>query len=135
MSPILVYIKWIMLVSGVLTTTVVYAAFAPAAALQSTFGEALDGPLANVIVRNWGALVGLMGVMLIYGAFDPASRPLALVTAGLSKAVFIGLVLWEGARYLDNQAAVSVVVDTVMIALFVWYLVAERQTRLASVRR
>jgi len=32
-------IKWIMLVSGVLTSTMVYAALAPEAALQSNFGE------------------------------------------------------------------------------------------------
>lgn len=31
-------IKWIMLVAGVLTCTMLYAAFAPQASLQSTFG-------------------------------------------------------------------------------------------------
>jgi hypothetical protein len=32
-------IKWIMLVSGTLTCTMVYAAIAPQAALRATFGE------------------------------------------------------------------------------------------------
>jgi hypothetical protein len=49
--------KWIMLVSGALTCTMVYAAIAPQAALRSTFGESLEGPLAEIIVRNWGGLV------------------------------------------------------------------------------
>ena len=45
--------KWIMLLSGVLTSTMIYAAIAPDAALQSTFGETLTGPLAQIVVRNW----------------------------------------------------------------------------------
>ena len=53
--------KWIMLLSGVLTSTMIYAAIAPDAALQSTFGETLSGPLAQIVVRNWGALIALIG--------------------------------------------------------------------------
>jgi hypothetical protein len=46
-------IKWIMIVSGALTCTMFYAAIAPQAALQGTFGETLDGAAANIVVRNW----------------------------------------------------------------------------------
>lgn len=35
--------RWLMFVSGALTFTMVYAAFAPQAALQSNFGATLDG--------------------------------------------------------------------------------------------
>ena len=65
MNFIAAYIKWIMLVSGALTCTMVYAAIAPQAALRATFGETLQGPLAEIVVRNWGALITLMGAMLI----------------------------------------------------------------------
>jgi hypothetical protein len=116
--------KWIMLVSGLLTFTMVYAAIAPEAAFQSTFGETFSGPAADVVVRSWGALIALVGAMLIYGAFRPAQRPLILLVAAASKAVFIALVLSEGARFLGHQAGVAVVVDAVMVALFCWYLVA-----------
>ena len=58
-------IKWIMLVSGALTCTMIYAAIAPQAMLRSTFGESLEGPLAELVVRNWGALIFLVGAMLI----------------------------------------------------------------------
>jgi hypothetical protein len=44
MTWIVRHIRWIMVVSGVLTTTMVYAAIAPDAALRSTFGETLSGP-------------------------------------------------------------------------------------------
>jgi hypothetical protein len=124
MHWILTNVKWIMVVSGVLTSTMVYPAIAPEAALQSTFGETLDGPLANIIVRNWGALIAMVGGMLVYGAFRPAVRGLVLVVAGASKAIFIALVLSEGTRYLSQQAGIAVVVDSAMILLFAVYLLA-----------
>lgn len=114
--------KWIMLVSGALTCTMVYAAIAPQAMLQSTFGETLEGPLADLIVRTWGVLIFLVGVMLIYGAFNSAVRPLVLLVAAASKAVFVALVLANGDRYLQTQAGVSIAVDSLMVIVFLAYL-------------
>ena len=118
-------IKWIMLVSGVLTCTMIYAAIAPQAMLQSTFGESLQGPLAELVVRHWGALIFLVGVMLIYGAFNPAVRPLVLFVAAASKLIFIVLVTMNGGRYLQTQAGVSIAVDSVMVLLFFAYLATQ----------
>jgi hypothetical protein len=44
----------------------------------------------------------------------------------LSKAVFISLVFSQGGRYLEQQAGVAIAVDTVMVALFAWYLAVAR---------
>jgi hypothetical protein len=118
--------RWIMLVSGGLTATMVQAAITPDAALQSNFGETVSGPLAHLVVRNWGALIALVGGMLIYGAFNQIQRPLVLIVAGASKVVFIALVLSDGARYLSHQVGVAVAIDSVMVVLFGWYLVAVR---------
>ena len=120
-------IKGIMLLSGGLTATVGYAAVAPAAALQSTFGETLSGPLAELLVRNWGVLVALLGVLLIHGAFHPGSRRAALLAAGASKIWFIALVLSNGTRFLGHGAGTAVAVDTVMVLLFAAYLAAIRR--------
>jgi hypothetical protein len=119
-------IKWIMLVAGVLTCTMIYAASAPQAALRGTFGETLQGPLADIVVRNWGVLITLVGAMLIYGAYRPAMRPLVLVVAGLSKLVFIVLVLAHGSRYLGQQAGIAIAIDAVWVVLFALYLAATR---------
>jgi len=121
-------IKWIMLVSGALTCTMLYAAIAPQAALRSSFGETLEGPVAEIVVRNWGALIALVGAMLIYGAYDPPGRRLILTVAGLSKATFIALVLMNGRQYLGHQVGVSVAVDLVMVLLFIGYLIGERRS-------
>jgi hypothetical protein len=126
MSWIVTNIKWIMVVCGGLTCTMLYAAIAPRAALRSTFGETLEGPLAEIIVRNWGALIAIVGAMLIYGAFDRPSRPAILTIAALGKLVFIGLVVSHGGRYLSQQAGVAVVLDSVMVLLFAGYLVGAR---------
>ena len=121
-------IKWIMLVSGAMTCTMVYAAIAPQAMLQRTFGEGVDGALAELVVRNWGVLIFLVGAMLIYGAFNVAVRPLVLTVAAASKVTFIALVLSNGDRYLRGQVGMSVVVDAVMVLLFVMYLITSPRT-------
>ena len=136
MKAVVRHIKGIMLVSGVLTTTVAYAAIAPSAALQSTFGESLSGPVGELLVRNWGVLVGLLGVLLIHGAFNPATRRTALVAGGASKLWFIALVLSNGTRFLGYGAGTAVVADTIMVTLYAIYLVATRhqtEARRASI--
>lgn len=119
-------IKPVMLTSGALTCTMLYAAFFPEAALQSTFGESISGPAAEMVVRNWGVLIFLIGALLIRGAFDPAIRGAALLAAGVSKAAFIALVLAGGSQYLSQGAALPVAVDGVMVVLFTAYLIAPR---------
>ena len=122
-------IKWIMLVAGALTCTMVYAAISPQAALLSTFGETLDGPLADIVVRNWGVLIALVGTMLIWGAFNPQVRNMALTVAGVSKVAFIALVLSHGGRYINGQAGVAIAIDLVWVVLFAWYLLSAHAAR------
>lgn len=126
MAWVVANIQWIMLVSGVLTATMIFAAIAPQAALRQTFGETLEGPLVEVVVRNWGALIASVGGLLIYGAYDEPSRPLILIFAGATKVIFIALVVAQGGRYLRKQAGVAVIVDVIIVALFATYLVAVR---------
>jgi hypothetical protein len=127
MSWIAANIHRIMVVSGVLTLTMIYAAIAPESALRSTFGESVGGPVADVVVRNWGALIALMGGMLIYAAGKPALRPLTLIVAGASKAIFIALVLSHGGRFLGYQAGIAVSVDLIWVVVFAAYLLAVRR--------
>jgi len=125
MTWIVTSMKWIMLVAGLLTCSMFYAAVAPDAALQATFGESLQGPVAAIVVRNWGVLIGLMGAMLIYGAFHVAARPLVLTVAGLSKVGFLFLLLTYGRPFLGH-AAVAVVSDVFQVLLFAGYMFAIR---------
>ena len=125
MQWIIARIKWIMLVSGVLTCTMLYAAIAPQAALRTTFGATLEGPVAEIVVRNWGALIALVGALLIYGAFNPASRRLILTIAIISKLIFMLLVITYGREYL-GKAGIALAVDLVSVGLFGAYLLGNR---------
>jgi hypothetical protein len=126
MKLITTHIKWIMLVSGALTCTMFYAAIAPQAALMSTFGASISGPLAEIVVRNWGVLITLVGAMLIYGAFRPIHRTLIIAVATISKMVFIGLVLTIGSQYL-GKAGVAIAFDAVVVVLLIVYLASVRR--------
>ncbi len=122
MNWIVTKIKWIMLVSGILTCTLVYAAIAPQAALLSMFGATLEGSLSEIVVRNWGGLIALVGAIQIYGAFNPQNRSLILTVASISKLLFVSLILIYGRQYLSH-AGTAIVIDLVLVVLFMGYFI------------
>ena len=100
----------------------------PSAGLLNTFGETLaDTPIMHIVVRNWGALIGLIGGMLIYGAFNPINRSFILAVAAISKMIFISLVLVYGSQYLA-KAGIAVVFDSIVVLLYIAYLVSVRKS-------
>ena len=117
-------IKWVMIVSGLLTFTLLRGIIAPVAQQKTMFGEALEGPVADVIVRNWAFLICLYAGLLIYGAFDPTHRSLILLLSASGKLAFILLVLAQGSRFLKAQAGLAVIFDGIMVVLFLLYLAA-----------
>ena len=116
-------IKWTMLVAGVLTLAMIFAVVAPEAAMRKNFGVGLDSSAMEIVVRNWGALIALVGAMLVYGAFRPAVRPLVLTVAAVSKAVFIALMLTRGRAYLGLDIGAAVVIDSIEVVLFALCLI------------
>jgi hypothetical protein len=119
-------IKGIMLVAGVFTFGLIFAFVAPWAALRTLFGASLEGPVANMVVRNWGALIALVGGMILYGAYRPAVRRFILATTAISKLVFVGLVIGGGTDFLGHWIAVAALVDIVVVMLFAGYLWSTR---------
>ena len=132
MSFIVDKIKWIMIVTGALTCTSIYTAIAPQAALQSTFGETLQGPLAEIVVRHWAIFVTLLGAMLIYGAFNPPVRRLVLTVGAVAKFCFFVLVVSQGGRFFAQQAGIAAVIDGICVILFVAYLAMARSKHAAT---
>ncbi len=126
MDFIIKNIKWVMLVSGVLTFTMFYGLFAPEAALESMFGVSFNGPLESIIVRSWCALVGLIGAILIHGALNDKSRVFSISVATVSKVIFVSLVLIYGQEFL-GKAGPAIAMDCVTITLAALYLVALRR--------
>jgi Mg2+/citrate symporter len=120
--------KWVMLVSGLLTCTMFLALFSPQASLKSNFAETIEGPVEEIIVRNWGALIGMIGIMLIYGAFNASVRRFVLVIAGITKIIFISLVLSSGIKYSGLGAGTAIIADSAMVVLYAAYLLLSGQT-------
>jgi len=100
----------------------------PRSFLISNFGENIEGTLAEIIIRNLSVLVGLIGIMLIYGAFVPSVRKFSLVIAGISKIIFIILILTSGKAYLQYGVGIAVIVDSIIVVLFAAYLLMTRTT-------
>ena len=122
MSTIERHIKGIMLVAGLFTFGLIFAFVAPWAALRTLFGASLEGPVANMVVRNWGVLIALVGAMILYGAYHPAVRRFVLATTAISKVFFVGLVIAGGTEFLGHPIAIAALVDIVVVVLFAGYL-------------
>jgi hypothetical protein len=121
-------IKPIMLLSGVLTCSMVYAVFAPEVAVTNTFGEPITGPVANIVVRSWGALVTLMGIMLIFGAFNPPNRKFAAAIAAISKFIWVGLIFFLGGKFLGTAGVVVGFDAAVAVILSIYVLTPTRNS-------
>jgi len=119
-----------MLVSGVLTATMFYGLFAPQAALESMFGVSFAGPLETLVIRSWSSLVGLVGVILLYGAFNERSRVFCISIAAFSKVIFVSLVFVYGQDFL-SVAAPAILMDCLVIVLTLVYLISVRVLRSA----
>ena len=122
MNFITKYFKWVMLVCGALTFTMIYGLIAPHAALESMFGASFDGALETIVVRSWSALVGLMGVVLIYGTYSEKNRIFSISIVAFSKVVFVSLVLLYGQEFI-GRAGMAIIVDCIFIILSGFYLI------------
>ena len=121
-------IKPFMIISGLFTSGMILAVIDPDAALKMVFGdETLNGDLANIIVRNWGFLITGLGILLIYGAYNPQYRSLILIIASASKTVFIVSVIGYG--YLE-EAALAIITDSIIVLFSVFYLLNLRNSEL-----
>lgn len=113
-------IFWILILSGGLTATMLAAAVAPVRVLQSFFGSTVEGRLGDLLMRNWGLLVGMSGVLLIYAAWDEAVRIPAMLFAIIGKLVFALYVLFAGPDL--KSARGSAMIDLLIVGIFVTYL-------------
>lgn len=128
MNFIFSHIKWIMLVSGIITCSMILSALHPSLGLTLTFGDTLNGDLANIIVRNWGALIALVGGMLVYGAYNEPNRNLVLVVASISKSTFVLLNLIYGSTYFA-KSGIALAFDSVLVIVFVLYLLLHKSKK------
>jgi hypothetical protein len=115
---------WVLIVCGALTATMLFPMIAPRFAFKYMFGEVADGPLGELVTRNWGQMICATGLLLIYAAYHEEARLPILVFASFTKLTFASLVISNGGRYARKLAMQVAVGDLIMVGLFVWYLLA-----------
>lgn len=128
MNFIVKNIKWVMVISGVLTATMFYGLFAPQAGVESMFGASFSGPLETLIIRSWSSLVGLIGLVLIYGAFSEKNRVFCIFIAAFSKVVFVSLVLVYGKAFLGTVAP-AIIMDCLIKVITLFFVVSVQVQR------
>lgn len=114
-------IEMILLITGWATAGALIVFLAPSAMMRALFGQAPTDAPSLMIVRHWGLLVCLVGVLLIYAAHFPEFRAPALIVAITEKAVgALGALLSPFRR----RAAVLVVAlaDAGMAVVYTMYL-------------
>ena len=115
------YIKPILLVSGIATASMMAAFLAPALVLGQLFVSPPTDAVSLAVTRHWGVLVFCFGVLLIYAAYRPESRPAVLVVTIVEKlALVAGLLLLP--LELHSGAYIVAGSDATFSLLYILYL-------------
>jgi len=118
-------IQAILVVCGLLTASMLQFTVMPGRAARSTFGETVEGALGDVVIRGWGLLIALTGGMLLWAAFHPETRTLAIGVALISKVFYMGQLIARRGRFLKGMAGMTLLIDLVMAALLASWMWAE----------
>jgi hypothetical protein len=117
-------IDWILQISGIATCSMISLLFAPRFMTRFIFGEGVTGPIATLIVRSWGVMITLGGLLLIYASVHPEARLPILMFSFFGKSSFVVPVVMQPSRYLRQRAYVAAFGDIAMMVCFAWYLIA-----------
>ena len=97
--------------------------------LSALYGLSFQDPNLAILMRHRAVLFGLLGVFLIYAAFQPTVQPLAFIAGFVSVASFIGLA-WSVGEY--NEALRRVVIADLialgcLVVATILYYIVQRQ--------
>lgn len=113
-------IGWILLVSGIATAGAGLAALFPRMLLR-LFGIDDGGSAVTFFVRHWGALIFVIGGLIVYAAYVPAVRAPVLAAAALEKIVIVALIFFGPLKRTPAMTAIAIA-DGIFAALYVAYL-------------
>ena len=98
------HIEIILIVTGATTTMALAQFIAPASVSRIIYGATPTEVVGIALVRHWGLLVFLVGVLLIYAAFHPALREPVTIVAALEKTAFSSV---DGRRNRSSKVKLS----------------------------
>ena len=115
-------IEWILVVSGIATAAAGFTALLlPRQLLRLAFGvEAPDGS-TMFFVRHWGALIFVMGTLIAYSAYSPATRSPVMLAGALEKLAIVALIFFGPLKRTMAMTAIAIA-DGLFAVLYVAYL-------------
>jgi hypothetical protein len=84
--------------------------------LAVLYGVSLGEPNIEILMRHRAVLFGLLGLFLVYAAFQPSLKPLAIIAGFVSVASFIAIA-WSVGGYNDSLRKVVIVDIIAIVAL------------------
>jgi hypothetical protein len=115
-------IKWILIISGLLTAGGGLAALLlPQATLKLVFGEGNTSALTEFFVRHWGALLFVVCSLTLYAAFFPDTRGPILTAAIVEKVIIVALIFSGHSGRTTMMTAIAIM-DGTLAVLFTAYL-------------
>lgn len=85
--------------------------------LAALYGVSLGEPNLEILMRHRAVLFGLLGLFLLYAAFQPSLQSLAIVAGFVSVASFI-VIAWSVGGYNESLRKV-VIADIIAIVALV----------------
>ena len=99
------HIQLILIVTGAFTTIAFGQFFAPSQFLLLIYGQPKADAASVMLARHWGLLVGCVGLLLIYAAFEPTVRVHFMIFAVVSN---LTMFLYPRARDRAARAALRI---------------------------
>jgi hypothetical protein len=121
-SVIAAHIQIILIVTGAFTALAFGQFVAPTRLLPLIYGQAQTDAASLMLARHWGLLVGCVGLLLIYAAFEPTVRVHFMIFAVIEKVALGALILGSDLRRQSPAAAIAVG-DLLISLVYVIYLV------------
>jgi|GEM_PF-2423708 len=115
---------WVLYVTGALTATLTLMALRPAQQFKAMFGAELTDPRLILVARQFGVVVGMLGLLLIYVGYEPSGRFPILALAIVSKASLVMLLTLNIKHFGGTSARQVIIADALMVVLYVAYLAA-----------
>jgi hypothetical protein len=116
------HIETILIVTGATTAMAIAQFIAPVSISRLVYRAVPTEVVGIALIRHWGLLVFLIGILLIHAAFHPEVREPVTVVAAAEKIAFSLIILRTPLRRLPIAAAIATG-DILIPLVYVLFLV------------
>lgn len=118
------HIDLILLISGILTSSLIMQAIAPSYALKAFYGKVADSELSLFLARAGGLPIAAIGALMIWASFDDVIRFPIIIIALISKVLFLTLIAMNW-KVTGKGYALTITVDTISVLLLSMFLLEQ----------